>query len=149
MSLDAKVSLNKLGAEAAGQDEAPRKLILIVEDSEDIRYLLVQLLEEEGYRTEVATDGEAGFSAAQRLQPQLILMDLSLPGMDGWETVRRLRRLSQFTSTPIIALTAHATDKDKERALAAGCTAYISKPFDMETLLEQLAKYLPQWRKSS
>ncbi len=121
-----------------------KKVILIVEDSEDIRSMLVELLEDEGYHTAVATNGQEGLDSAQHLQPALILMDLSLPGMDGWETVRRLRRLPSFKSTPIIALTAHASEMDKQRALAAGCSAYISKPFDMETLLEQLSLFLPQ-----
>ena len=115
-------------------------LILIVEDSEDIRALLNELLEDEGYRLVFAVNGEDGLATAQTSSPQLILMDLSLPGMDGWETVRQLRHLSQFKQTPILALTAHATQRDHQRALEAGCTDYISKPFDAEELLAKVAQ---------
>ncbi len=118
-------------------------LILIVEDSDDIRALLSELLEDEGYRVVTASNGEDGLKAAQVHYPQLILMDLSLPGMDGWETVRNLRRLPDFAQTPIVALTAHATKRDEERALAAGCTGYISKPFDADRLLTELQAFVP------
>jgi two-component system cell cycle response regulator DivK len=115
--------------------------ILVVEDSEDIRALLEELLEAEGYNLIFATNGEEGLTLAQQENPTIILMDLSLPGMDGWEAVYRLRQLPEFATTPIIALTAHATRKDEERALAVGCTGYISKPFDMEKLLDYIASF--------
>ena len=116
--------------------------ILIVEDSEDIRTLLSELLEDTGQQLVFATNGEDGLTAAQSHQPRLILMDLSLPGMDGWETVRQLRRMPSFEQTPILALTAHATDRDRQRAIEAGCSDYISKPFDADELLEKVAKFL-------
>ncbi|OJV97197.1 MAG: two-component system response regulator [Chloroflexi bacterium 54-19] len=116
--------------------------VLVVEDSEDIRTLLEELLEAEGYNLVFATNGEEGLEKAKREHPDIILMDLSLPGMDGWETVYRLRQLAEFKTTPVIALTAHATRKDEERALAAGCTGYISKPFDMENLLNYIASFV-------
>lgn len=122
----------------------PHIRVMIVEDSEDIRLLLEELLESEGYNLVFATNGEEGLETANREHPDIILMDLSLPGMDGWETVYRLRQLAEFKSTPIIALTAHATRKDEERALAAGCTGYISKPFDMENLLEYIGSFAPK-----
>lgn len=118
-------------------------LILVVEDSEDIRTLLIELLEDEGYRVIFAADGEAGIAQANLYNPQLILMDLSLPGLNGWQTVRRLRQQPEFADTPIVALTAHATDRDEERALEAGCSGYISKPFDMNNLLEQVVIFMP------
>ena len=119
----------------------PHTRIMIVEDSEDIRTLLAELLEGEGYDLVFATNGEEGLEMAQQAHPDIILMDLSLPGMDGWETVFRLRQLDEFKQTPIVALTAHATRKDEERALAVGCTGYISKPFDMEKLLQYIASF--------
>ncbi len=120
----------------------PHVRVMIVEDSEDIRHLLEELLEGEGYNLVFATNGEEGLETAKRERPDIILMDLSLPGMDGWETVYRLRQLAEFRTTPIIALTAHATRKDEERALAAGCTGYVSKPFDMENLLDYIASFV-------
>ncbi|MBN9388083.1 MAG: response regulator [Chloroflexi bacterium] len=120
----------------------PHIRVLVVEDSEDIRTLLEELLEAEGYNLVFATNGEEGLEKAKREHPDIILMDLSLPGMDGWETVYRLRQLAEFKTTPVIALTAHATRKDEERALAAGCTGYISKPFDMENLLNYIASFV-------
>ena len=115
-------------------------LILVVEDSEDIRALLNELLEDEGYRLVFAVNGEEGLEMAQAHSPQLVLMDLSLPGIDGWETVRRLRQFPQFRQTPVLALTAHATQRDQQRALDAGCTGYISKPFDADELLAKVAQ---------
>jgi two-component system cell cycle response regulator DivK len=122
----------------------PHVRLMVVEDSEDIRTLLEELLEGEGYNLVFATNGEEGLETAKRDRPDIILMDLSLPGMDGWETVYRLRQLAEFKVTPIIALTAHATRKDEERALAVGCTGYVSKPFDMENLLNYIASFKPQ-----
>jgi two-component system cell cycle response regulator DivK len=119
----------------------PLTRIMIVEDSEDIRTLLAELLEGEGYDLVFATNGEEGLETAKAIQPDIILMDLSLPGMDGWEAVYRLRQLPAFKKTPIVALTAHATRKDEERALAVGCTGYISKPFDMDKLLQYIASF--------
>ena len=133
---------NLLIQNADDMEVGPHVRVLIVEDSEDIRTLLEELLEAEGYNLTFATNGEEGLETAQRVRPDIILMDLSLPGMDGWETVYRLRQLADFKTTPIIALTAHATRKDEERALTAGCTGYISKPFDMETLLNYVAGFV-------
>ncbi len=121
----------------------PPARIMIVEDSEDIRVLLAELLEGEGYDLVFATNGEESLETAQAIHPDIILMDLSLPGMDGWEAVYRLRQLPAFKKTPIVALTAHATRMDEERALAVGCTGYISKPFDMDNLLQYLASFGP------
>ena len=134
---------NNVLAQTAGEVEVgPHVRVMVVEDSEDIRTLLEELLEAEGYSLVFATNGEEGLETAQRERPDLILMDLSLPGMDGWETVYRLRQLPEFKATPVIALTAHATRKDEERALAAGCTGYVSKPFDMEKLLDYIATFV-------
>jgi len=135
---------NVMAQTTSEMEVGPHVRLLVVEDSEDIRKLLEELLEAEGYNLIFATNGEEGLETAKRERPDIILMDLSLPGMDGWETVFRLRQLTEFKATPIIALTAHATRKDEERALAAGCTGYVSKPFDMEKLLDYIASFVTQ-----
>jgi CheY-like chemotaxis protein len=103
--------------------------LLIVEDIELNRDLLIQLLEDD-YALLVATDGAAGLALAQRELPALILLDLSLPIMDGWEVVRRLKAEDATRRIPVIALTAHAMQGDAQRAAASGCDAYVTKPID-------------------
>jgi CheY-like chemotaxis protein len=115
--------------------------ILIVEDVEYNRDLLVQLLEEE-YEVLTAADGAAGIEAAARERPDLILMDLSLPGVDGWEATRRLKARRETGSIPVIALTAHAMQGDEERARACGCDDYLTKPIDEDALFAKLARLL-------
>ena len=115
--------------------------ILIVEDVEYNRDLLVQLLEEE-YEVVTAADGAAGIEAAARERPDLILMDLSLPGVDGWEATRRLKAAAQTEAIPVIALTAHAMQGDEERARACGCDDYLTKPIDEDQLFDKLARLL-------
>jgi CheY-like chemotaxis protein len=115
--------------------------ILIVEDVEYNRDLLVQLLEEE-YEVVTAADGAAGIEAAARERPDLILMDLSLPGVDGWEATRRLKARPETESIPVIALTAHAMQGDEERARACGCDDYLTKPIDEDQLFDKLARLL-------
>jgi two-component system, cell cycle response regulator DivK len=117
------------------------KKILIVEDVELNRDLLVQLLEEE-YEIVTAADGVAGVELAGRERPDLILMDLSLPVMDGWEATRRLKAEEVTRAIPIIALTAHAMRGDEERARACGCDDYLTKPIDEDRLFEKLAHHL-------
>ena len=115
--------------------------ILIVEDVEYNRDLLVQLLEEE-YEVVTAADGAAGIEAAARERPDLILMDLSLPGVDGWEATRRLKARSETEHIPVIALTAHAMQGDEERARACGCDDYLTKPIDEDQLFATVARLL-------
>ena len=117
------------------------KKILIVEDNELNRDLLVQLLEDD-YRIVTANDGEQGVSLAAREQPDLILMDLSLPVVDGWEATRRIKADTALAAIPIIALTAHAMQGDEEKALAGGCDDYMSKPIDEDLLFEKLERHL-------
>jgi CheY-like chemotaxis protein len=117
------------------------KKILIVEDVEFNRDLLVQLLEDE-YEILTAVDGVAGIELAERERPDLILMDLSLPVMDGWEATRRIKANESIHKIPIIALTAHAMRGDVERALQCGCDDYLSKPFDEQLLFQKLAHFL-------
>jgi two-component system, cell cycle response regulator DivK len=117
------------------------KRILIVEDVELNRDLLVQLLEDE-YEILTAVDGAAGVELARREHPDLILMDLSLPVVDGWEATRRLKAEEATRTIPVIALTAHAMRGDEERARACGCDGYMTKPIDEDRLFERLARYL-------
>ena len=117
------------------------KKILIVEDQELNLDLLVQLLEDE-YQVVTATDGAAGIDMAEREHPDLILMDLSLPVVDGWEAARRIKADDRLKHIPVIALTAHAMAGDAQRALACGCDDYMAKPLDQDFLLERLRHLL-------
>jgi two-component system cell cycle response regulator DivK len=117
------------------------KTILIVEDVEFNLDLLVQLLEDD-YTVLTASDGAAGMALAERACPDLILMDLSLPVIDGWEVTRRLKADAKLRHIPIIALTAHAMSGDEERAKAAGCDDYLSKPIDEDLLFAKLNLFL-------
>jgi two-component system cell cycle response regulator DivK len=117
------------------------KKILIVEDHELNMDLLVQLLEDE-YEVLTAADGAIGLELAERERPDLILMDLSLPVMDGWEATRRLKANDALNHIPIIALTAHAMVGDAEKALACGCDDYMTKPLDEDLLFEKLGQFL-------
>lgn len=120
------------------------RYILIVDDSEDMRDLLQRLLERAGYQVVVAEDGQASLTQARMHHPDLVLMDLSLPDMDGWEAVGHLRKMSEFRTTPIIAVTAHVSPQEAERAMTAGCTAHIGKPFDTKVLLQEVARLLAE-----
>jgi two-component system cell cycle response regulator DivK len=119
-----------------------KQRILVVDDSEDMRDLLQRLLERAGYRVVLAADGQASLTQAKLHHPDLVLMDLSLPDMDGWEAVRHLRKMPEFGSIPIIAVTAHVSPQEAERAVAAGCTAHIGKPFESRVLLQEVARLL-------
>ncbi|MEJ2556114.1 MAG: response regulator [Anaerolineae bacterium] len=117
------------------------KKILVVEDVELNMDLMVQLLEDE-YQVLTATDGAAGIELAEREQPDLILMDLSLPVIDGWEAARRIKANDRLKHIPIIALTAHAMVGDAEKARRAGCDDYMPKPLDEDLLFEKLDQLL-------
>jgi CheY-like chemotaxis protein len=119
-----------------------QKKILIVDDSEDMRLLLEQILEEEDYALRFAENGQQSMKLAVEFQPDLILMDMSLPGMSGWEVVPLLRTRPEFAHTPIIAVTAHVSKEDQERALAVGCDTHLGKPFDIITVLETINRLL-------
>lgn len=118
------------------------KKILVVEDVDLNIDLLVQLLEGEAYTVVTAMDGEEGLNVAAAERPDLILMDLSLPVLDGWEATRRLKASPDLHHIPVIALTAHAMRGDEEKALAAGCDAYLTKPLDDKLLFAKIAAFL-------
>src|SRR3984893_1447353 len=118
------------------------KQILVVDDSEDMRVAIGWLLEGAGYRVVFAADGQASLTQAKLHHPDLILMDLSLPDMNGWEAVGYLRKMREFRSIPIIAVTAHVSAQEEARAMAAGCTAHIGKPFDTKVLLQEVGRLL-------
>jgi len=117
------------------------KKILVIEDVDFNRDLVVQLLEDK-YQVIEAVNGEEGISIAEKERPELILMDLSLPVMDGWEATRVLKANTELRSIPVIALTAHAMKGDEEKALAAGCDDYLVKPLDEDELLLKIEKHL-------
>ncbi len=116
--------------------------ILLVEDNEMNRDVLGRLLARRGYRVVVAEDGEAAVRMALGEDPDLVLMDISLPIVDGYEATRRIRAAG--SSVPIIALTAHALTSDRDRALAAGCTDYEAKPVELQRLLQKIQNHLQE-----
>jgi len=117
------------------------KKILVVEDVAFNRDLMVQLLEEE-YEVLTAVDGLEGVERAERDRPDLILMDLSLPGLDGWAATRRIKANPALKHIPIIAVSAHAMTGDEARARESGCDDYISKPLDEDLLFAKLRRFL-------
>jgi CheY-like chemotaxis protein len=117
--------------------------ILLVEDNELNRDMLTRRLVRRGFNVECAVDGEAGVRLARDRHPDLILMDIGLPVIDGWEAIRQLKALPETREIPIVALTAHAFSEDRDRAFAAGCAGFVSKPVDMQYLLDTIAKNRP------
>jgi CheY-like chemotaxis protein len=112
--------------------------ILLVEDNEMNRDMLSRRLVRRGYQVLIAVNGVEGIEMARRETPDVILMDMSLPDVDGWETTRRMRSDAALRAIPIIALTAHAMAGDREKALAAGCDEYDTKPVDLEQLIMKI-----------
>jgi CheY-like chemotaxis protein len=116
--------------------------ILLVEDNEMNRDMLSRRLERKGYEVVIAVDGQAGVDMASSAGPDLILMDLSLPVMDGWEATRRIKADATTQNIPVIALTAHAMAGDEQKALEAGCDDYDTKPVELNRLLGKIDKLL-------
>ena len=112
--------------------------ILYVEDNEDNVYMLSRRLKRKGFEIVIATDGEMGVQMAESEKPDLILMDLSLPKMDGWTATKTIKSKENLKSIPIIALSAHAMDEHKKRAMEAGCNDYDTKPVDIDRLLNKI-----------
>jgi CheY-like chemotaxis protein len=117
--------------------------ILYVEDNDDNVYMLKNRLTRAGYTVVVATDGAQGVALAASEQPDLILMDLSLPVLDGWEAARRIKATPTTSRIPIIALSAHAMTGDQEKALAAGCDDFDTKPVELQRLLDKIRSLAP------
>jgi CheY-like chemotaxis protein len=120
--------------------QADRVTVLLVEDTEDNRFMMRRLLEMSGYRVVEAMNGEDAVKLAKAESPQIILMDLSLPVIDGLAATRLIRKLPEFVSTPIIAVSAHDTSDFQSEALDAGCNSYITKPIDFNELEEMIAQ---------
>jgi two-component system cell cycle response regulator DivK len=116
--------------------------ILLVEDNEMNRDMLSRRLERRGYQVAIAVDGEQGVAVARSEAPDLILMDMSLPVLNGWEAARRLKAASETQAIPIIALTAHAMVGDREKATEAGCDDFDTKPVEFQRLLEKIEALL-------
>ena len=120
-----------------------RPRVLVIEDNELNLELITQLLEDD-YEIDSRTDGRAGLEAVKELRPDVVVLDLSLPVMDGWEVARRIRSDESIAGTPIVVLTAHAMPGDEEKALEAGCDAYLTKPLDETALFSALERLLPR-----
>jgi len=116
--------------------------LLLVEDNEMNRDMLSRRLVRRGYEVVIAVDGEQGVAMARSESPALILMDMSLPGLDGWEATRRIKAAPETKRIPVIALTAHAMSGDREKAVAAGCDDFDTKPVDLDRLLQKIEALL-------
>lgn len=118
-------------------------IVLLIEDNEQNRYLATFLLERNGYTVIPAIDGPHGIELAKTLHVDLILLDIQLPGMDGYAVARALRETTALRDTPIIAVTSYAMVGDREKTIAAGCNGYIEKPINPDTFVEEIGRFLP------
>lgn len=118
--------------------------MLLIEDNEQNRYLVTFLLEKHGYCVVAAPDGPSGIELAMQESPDLILLDIQLPRMDGYEVARALRECPTLAAIPIVAVTSYAMMGDKEKALASGCDGYLEKPINPETFVSQVEAFLPK-----
>lgn len=119
-----------------------KKRILYVEDNEQNMYLVRFILEKHGYEVASALDGQEGIELAAKILPDLILLDIQLPRMDGYAVAQSMRGNPDLASTPIVAVTSYAMVGDRDKALAAGCTGYIEKPINPDTFIAQMEQYL-------
>ncbi len=119
-----------------------KRNILIIEDNEQNLYLLRFILEKKGFQVFAAKEGQAGIELAASLKPDLILLDIQLPVMDGYTVARLLRETVELEEVPIIAVTSYAMAGDREKALEAGCTGYIEKPINPDTFVQQVEQFL-------
>ena len=125
-----------------GKSEGTPGKILVVDDNQDSRELVMKILKGKGHQLIEAVDGEDALEKVAAEQPNLILLDISLPKIDGHEVTRRLKQNKKFASIPVIALTAHAMKGDKEKALASGCDDYISKPINVRDFYDRIKVFL-------
>ena len=117
--------------------------VLIIEDNEQNMYMLTYLLESEDYEILQAFSGPAGIESAKAVTPDIVLLDIQLPEMDGYEVATRLREIKQMKETPIIAVTSYAMPGDREKAIESGATGYIEKPINPDTFISQMESFLP------
>jgi two-component system, cell cycle response regulator DivK len=117
--------------------------VLLIEDNEQNRYLATFLLERNGYKVVAAIDGPRGIELAKTVMADLILLDIQLPGMDGYAVARTLREIAALRDTPIIAVTSYAMVGDREKTIEAGCNGYIEKPINPDTFVEEIGRFLP------
>ena len=120
------------------------KRILLIEDNPQNRYLAAFLLEARGWQMIHAEDGPSGVALAGQVNPALILLDIQLPGMDGYAVARALRLDATLAKVPIVAVTSYAMQGDRERCLQAGCNGYIEKPIDPDTFAQEVERYLAE-----
>ena len=120
-----------------------KRKILVIEDNEQNIYLMTFILENNGYEVVQARDGRKGIDLAGRVKPTLILLDIQLPLMDGYEVARELKSNPALADVPIVAVTSYAMVGDREKCLDAGCVGYITKPINPETFVAEMEKYLP------
>lgn len=119
-----------------------KKKILYIEDNEQNLYLVTFILEKHGYEVHAAMDGQEGIDSAASILPDLILLDIQLPHMDGYAVARQLRNNHDLMRIPIVAVTSYAMQGDREKALAAGCSGYIEKPINPDTFMQQVEQHL-------
>jgi two-component system cell cycle response regulator DivK len=132
----------KLGLSVSGGREQDMARVLYIEDNQANRLLVLRVLTAEGHTVLEAENGLMGLQVAQRERPDLVLVDISMPEMDGYEVTSRLRALSELERVPIVALTANVLRGDRERSLQAGCDGYIQKPLDVDLLPSQVEAFL-------
>ena len=121
----------------------PKPKVLVIEDNEQNLYLVTFLLERHGLEIIPARTGPQGIALASHARPDLILLDIQIPGMDGYEVARQLRRLPALAGVPIVAVTSYAMEGDRSRGIAAGCVGYIEKPINPETFVAEISAFLP------
>lgn len=119
-----------------------KQKVLVIEDNEQNLYLMNFILDKNGFEVIEARDGQEGIDIACSIKPDLILLDIQLPGMDGYEVARRLRENPEIKSVPVIAVTSYAMLGDREKALEAGCTGYIEKPINPVTFTDEIKSYI-------
>ncbi len=128
---------------------AKKRTILVIEDNEQNRYLIGYLLEKSGYVVQAAISGPIGIQMAGEVMPDLILLDIQLPGMDGYAVARALRADPKVRHISIVAVTSYAMLGDREKAMAAGCDGYIEKPIDPDTFVGEIERFLPKRKENA
>lgn len=125
-----------------------KRKILVIDDNEQNVYLICYLLEHAGFEVVQARDGRSGLAQARLVGPDLIVLDIQLPGMDGYEVARTLRADNAWVQVPIVAVTSYAMAGDRERIMASGCTGYLEKPIDPDTFVDAIASHLGTGKRS-